>query len=45
MDGFFAIGVVMHPKLMDKLWTTFDKDGDDLVDYGEFIQTLMPKDK
>lgn len=42
MDGFYAMGVALHPKLMDQLWDTFDKDGQGTVDYAEFIETLVP---
>jgi len=45
MDGFFAIGVALHPKLMDQLWATFDKDDEGSVDYGKFVETLIPHTK
>ena len=45
MDGFNAIGVGLHPNLMDQLWGKFDKDNTGSVDYAEFIETLMPANR
>lgn len=41
-DAFFVLGVFLSDQVIAQIMTVFDRNGDGIVNYFEFIRTMFP---